>query len=215
MPEQSLLMEVYRLLYDHYGELNWWPANSVYEMMVGAVLTQNTAWSNVEKALEKLAPDVLPERVEEMSVEELADKIRPAGFFNQKARYLKSLTQWYKGYGYDPEAVEARDLKILRQEILALKGIGPETADSILLYGFNKPTFVIDAYTKRLLSRLRLIPSEKQDYEPLRARFQEALPKEVALYNNYHAMIVINAKTCCRKTSPLCDKCPLERVCGK
>lgn len=207
-------MEVYQHLYERYGQLDWWPANSLYEMMLGAVLTQNTAWSNVEKALERLGTHISPEEIEAMSEEELAEKIRPAGFFNQKALYIRALTQWYKGYGYRREAVEAKDLRFLRRELLEIKGIGRETADCILLYGFNKPTFVIDAYTKRLLARLRLVPSEKQDYEPLRLRFQEALPRDVFLYNNYHALIVINAKTCCRKKSPLCPQCPLESICG-
>jgi endonuclease-3 related protein len=203
------LTEVYDLLNARYGWLNWWPADTPYEVVAGAVLTQNTNWSNVEKALASFGGELSPELVEHMEEDELRDKIRPAGFFNQKAGYLKAVTRWYKGYTYDPEAVKSQDAGRLRAELLAVKGVGRETADSILLYAFGFPEFVVDAYTMRLLERLG---EPKMDYEGVKARFQAELPRDAGLYNNYHAAIVINAKEFCRK-KPVCGDCPLVEIC--
>ncbi len=203
------LKRIYDLLYARYGDLNWWPASSHYEVMVGAILTQNTAWSNVEKAIANFEDKLSPEYVEGLSLEKLSETIRPAGFFNQKSVYLKTLTEWYKGYNYSVEAVKSSKLDKLRKELLSLKGIGPETADSILLYAFEFPTFVVDAYTKRLLSRIPIdLPLE---YDAIKSFFESNLPKDVKLYNNFHALIVINAKEYC-KSKPRCDGCPLDKT---
>ncbi|MDR0324740.1 MAG: endonuclease III domain-containing protein, partial [Oscillospiraceae bacterium] len=157
--------DINRLLYGRYGDLGWWPAETPYEVMAGAILTQNTAWGNVEKAIARFEGNLTPERVEAMPPDELADTIRPAGFFNQKAGYLKTLTAWFKRYGYSAENASGRGLEPLREELLALRGIGKETADSILLYALELPTFVVDAYTSRLLTRLGCGPCPPLSYD--------------------------------------------------
>ena len=204
------ISKIYELLHSRYGNLNWWPANSPYEVIVGAVLTQNTNWSNVEKALANFNGAIEPEKVEQMPAEALKEIIRPAGFYNQKAVYLKAVTEWYKKYDYDVKKVQQHDLAFLRKELLAVKGIGKETADSILLYAFDLPTFVVDKYTCRLLERMGVdLP---KGYDGVKALFEKELPQDVALFNNYHACIVINAKEHC-KVKPVCDGCPLAALC--
>jgi endonuclease-3 related protein len=204
-----MLLSIYETLLAHYGALHWWPAQTPYEVMVGAVLTQNTAWANVEKAISNFGNTLSPENIAAMTLEELTDKIRPAGFFNQKAAYLKSVTAWYSAYGYDVPTVQKQPLSKLRAELLSTKGIGPETADSILLYAFGFPTFVVDAYTFRLCVRYPI--EAGKGYAAVKACFESQLPKSVEVYNNFHALIVINAKEHCRK-KPKCSGCPL---CGK
>lgn len=204
------LLLIYETLLAHYGELHWWPAKTPYEVIVGAVLTQNTAWGNVEKAIANFGGEILPEAVAAMPTEELVEVIRPAGFFNQKARYLKAVTAWYAGYDYDAPTVQKQPLGKLRPELLSTKGVGPETADSILLYAFGFPTFVVDAYTNRLCGRYPI--EAGKGYAALKAYFEEALPNSAEVYNNFHALIVINAKEHCRK-KPSCDGCPLSSVC--
>lgn len=205
------LMLIYETLLSHYGELHWWPARTPFEVIVGAVLTQNTAWSNVEKAIANF-DDLSPQKVENLSQSELAAIIRPAGFFNQKAAYLKAVTNWYAGYGYDVRNVQSHPLEKLRSELLTVKGIGPETADSILLYAFDLPTFVVDAYTVRLCERYPI--DAGKGYSAVKAFFEAGIPKEKTVYNNFHALIVINAKEHCKK-KPQCDSCPLRFNCTK
>ena len=206
------LNDMYSRLLDHYGDPRWWPAGSVYEVMTGAVLTQNTAWTNVEKAIAHFGDGLSPHVVASIDEESLRDIIRPAGSFNQKARCLKALTDWYALYGYDAEQVRRQPLAGLRGELLALKGIGPETADSILLYAFGFPSFVVDAYTMRLCGRYPLDAGE--DYHGVKSFFERHLERDVLLYNRFHALIVINAKAHCRK-KPLCAGCPLYDSCGR
>ena len=203
---------IYNTLLAHYGDLDWWPAAAPYEVIVGAVLTQNTAWGNVEKALANFGDRLSPELVQAVSNEELAEMIRPAGFFNQKAVYLKAVTDWYARYSFDVAAVQQEPLGKLRTELLDVKGIGRETADSVLLYAFELPTFVVDAYTVRLCERYPL--DAGKGYEAVKAYFESGIPKDVKAYNNYHALIVINGKEHCRK-KPLCDGCPLDGMCGR
>jgi len=204
------------LLYDallaQYGELGWWPAKTPYEVIVGAVLTQNTAWHNVEKAIRNFGGDFSAETVIDTGHAELAEIIRPSGFFNQKALYLKAVTAWYQGYGFDVATVRNEPLEKLRRELLAVKGLGKETADSILLYAFGFPTFVVDAYTVRLCERYPL--DAGKGYDAVKAFFEAKLPCSAALYNNFHAMIVINGKEHCKK-KPACGECPLVNRCGK
>jgi endonuclease-3 related protein len=176
------------------------------------VLTQNTAWGNVEKAIANFGGRLSPEAVAAMPVGELAQAIRPAGYFNQKAAYLKAVTAWYAGYGYSVPAVRRRPLAELRPELLATPGVGPETCDSILLYAFGFPTFVVDAYTVRLCGRYPL--EAGKGYAAVKAHFEAGLPEDAAVYNNFHAAIVINAKDHCRK-KPACGGCPLEGGCGR
>jgi endonuclease-3 related protein len=206
------LLSIYKTLLAHYGELHWWPARTPYEVMVGAVLTQNTAWSNVEKAIAGFGENLSPEAVAEAGIAELTETIRPSGFFNQKAGYLKAVTAWYAGYGYEAPAVQKEPLAKLRAELLATKGIGQETADSILLYAFGFPTFVVDAYTVRLCGRYPI--EAGKGYAAVKAHFEGNLPKSAEVYNGFHAQIVINAKEHCRK-KPICDGCPLSRTCGR
>lgn len=206
------ILSIYETLFAHYGDLHWWPAKTPYEVMVGAVLTQNTAWGNVEKAIANFGVSLAPETVLNMDVPELTDIIRPAGFFNQKAVYLKTLTQWFARYNFDVPTVQREPPNKLRADLLALKGIGKETADSILLYAFGFPTFVVDAYTVRLCERYPI--DAGNGYDAVKLYFETNLTRSAEVYNNCHALIVINGKQYCRK-KPLCDGCPLSDTCGK
>lgn len=205
--------EIYETFLAHYGDPKWWPAKTPYEVIVGAVLTQNTNWGNVEKAIANFGDNLSPEFVAETECETLAEIIKPAGFFNQKTRYLKAVTEWFEKYNYSVEKIRENKLHNLRRELLSINGIGKETADDILLYAFGFTTFVVDAYTIRLLLRL---PAELDDYsyDGAKKYFENNLPSDAQIYNNFHALIVINAKNHCKK-SPLCAGCPLEFKCGK
>ena len=203
---------LYSQLLDRYGDPRWWPAGSSYEMMAGAVLTQNTAWSNVEKAIASFGGGLSPQSVAASSLQELKDIIRPAGSFNRKAQCLKDLTAWYSSYGCDEERVRQQPMGKLRKELLAILGIGPETADSILLYAFGFPSFVVDAYTMRLCCRYPL--DAGKDYHAVKSFFESHIARDALLYNRFHALIVINAKEHCRK-KPLCAGCPLYETCGR
>ena len=188
-------------LQEHYGPQHWWPCQSGvrWEIITGAILTQNTAWTNVEKAIGNLlAADIMsPQRVLETAEPELQELIRPAGFFKQKCAYLKAVAQFI--IDYETELEKSDDVWTLRKQLLAVKGIGRETADSILLYAFNKPIFVIDAYTRRVAERhLSLVGCVH--YDVLQKTFMNALPCEAALYNEYHALLVALCKDSCRKS---------------
>lgn len=192
---------IYRALHEHFGPQDWWPMQGGFhprewEVEAGAVLTQNTSWNNVEIALANLkkAGVVSREHVSKMPEKELAGLIRPSGYYNQKARKLRLLA------GFSGE--------MTRENLLSIWGIGKETADSILLYAYGKPCFVVDTYTRRIFSRLGLI-GEDWDYERIREFFEENLPSEAGLYKEYHALIVELGKNFCRK-KPLCNRCPLE-----
>jgi endonuclease-3 related protein len=206
------LLSIYETLLAHYGELHWWPAKTPYEVIVGAVLTQNTAWGNVEKAIANFGGDLTPEFVADADTEKLTEIIRPAGFFNRKAVYLKAVTAWFAQYGCNVPTVQKQQLDKLHAELLKTKGVGQETADSILLYAFGFPTFVVDAYTQRLCDRYPIEASK--GYAAVKAYFEGNIPKSAEIYNNFHALIVINAKEHCRK-KPLCDGCPIGGVCGR
>jgi endonuclease-3 related protein len=206
------LTAIYDILCAHYGDPHWWPGDTPYEIIVGAVLTQNCAWHNVEKAIANFGGRLTPDFVLNAGAAELIEIIRPAGFFNQKAAYLKAVTAWFGTYGFNVPAVRREPLDKLRAELLAVKGVGNETADAILLYAFDLPTFVTDAYTARLCDRLPL--NAGNGYGQIKAYFEDNLPKDAAVYNNLHALIVINAKARCRK-QPICGGCPLEDVCEK
>ena len=210
--DRDQLMNIFDRLFTAYGPRHWWPAPTPYEMMVGAILTQNTAWTNVEKAIRNFNDRLYPEFVAAVSLEELAGIIKPCGYFNQKARCLKHLTSWFEAYNYDVSQVTRVDGQCLRQELLAVKGVGPETADSILLYALDQPFFVIDAYTRRLLTRLGWEVPVK--YDQLRLVMEVSLPRDTHLYGEFHALIVEHAKRHCRK-SPACLDCPLEDLCRK
>jgi len=211
---KNRLMEIFELLLDQYGPRFWWPAESPFEVCVGAILTQNTNWGNVEKAIINLKVEGIlsPEALRDVSVEQLAEVIRPAGFFNVKSKRLKDFIAYlFARHDGSLDAMFAGDWRELRRELQAVRGIGPESCDSILLYAGHEPTFVVDAYTKRLFSRLGLI-DENAPYEEVRTLFMAHLPADVELYNEYHALIVQHCKEFCRK-KPLCDRCPINQVC--
>lgn len=205
--------DIYKILDARYGDLNWWPGETPYEVIVGAVLTQNTAWSNVEKAIANFGGNHTPEIVQNVDIADLTDIIRPAGFFNQKAVYLKAVTEWFAGYDFNVSTVQKKPLEKLRSELLSVKGVGKETADSILLYAFGFPSFVVDAYTVRLCQRYPI--DTGTGYDAVKAYCENNLPRSVEVYNNFHALIVINGKDHCRKKKPLCGSCPLGKSCGK
>jgi endonuclease III related protein len=210
---EILLMEVFEALFKRYGALNWWPAETPFEVCVGAILTQNTNWVNVEKAVVNLkrAGVLSAEALHEMEKERLAELIRPSGFFNVKSDRLKEFVGWMLDRYGSLDAMFNGEWQPLREELLAVRGIGRETCDSILLYAGDKPSFVVDAYTRRLFSRLGLV-GESAGYEELRALFMNALPHDRALFNEYHALIVEHYKRHCRK-KPLCEGCPLKGLC--
>jgi len=206
------LLPLYETLKAHYGDLRWWPARTPYEVMVGAVLTQNTAWHNVEQAIINLGDMLSPTAILKTDVVTLADKIKPSGFFQQKANYIKALTSWFSVYGFDINAVRSKPLAEVRAELLSVRGVGQETADAILLYAFGFPSFVIDAYTMRLCCRYPIYAGKK--YEAVKVFFENRLPQSVDIYNHFHALIVTNGKEHCQK-EPLCGECPICSQCKK
>ena len=202
---------MYDRMHGHFGPQGWWPAETPLEMIVGAVLTQNTNWGNVEKALANLKErDLLTlDRLHRLPPETLADAIRPAGYYNIKAGRLKNLIRYVmEEHEGSLSRMLDEDRRTLREGLLGVKGIGPETADSIVLYGAHQPVFVVDAYTHRILSRHGLA-EEQASYDELQALFMDTLPEDVPLYQEFHALIVRTGKEYCRKT-PLCDRCPVR-----
>lgn len=199
----------------HFGPLHWWPANSPFEVVIGAILTQNTAWRNVEYAIANLkqAQALTPAAIGQLSASELQQLIRPAGFFRQKAERLQLFAaHLFAHHQGELSHLLAGELDRVRQELLSLKGVGPETADSILLYAGGLPSFVVDAYTRRLLTRLGLLQGD-ESYEQLRSRFMTELPHDPDLFNEYHALIVETCKHYCHKRRPHCSPCPLRSNC--
>lgn len=209
--ETQLLGEIFRRMTRHYGPLHWWPGETPFEVMVGAILTQNTAWGNVEKAIQNLKQGRLfdPKKLLSLPPKNLARFIKPAGYFNVKTKRLRNFLKFLlKETGGDIAKLRRRRLASLRGKLLKVNGVGPETADSILLYALNKPIFVIDAYTKRILARHYLGP-KNGDYESWQKFFMERLKKNRAYFNEYHAQLVNIGKDFCRK-QPRCHQCPLN-----
>ncbi|MBN1818639.1 MAG: endonuclease III domain-containing protein [Sedimentisphaerales bacterium] len=207
------LMEIYNRLLDRFGPQHWWPGDTPFEVMIGAILTQNTNWQNVEKAIGNLkrADCLSVEAMHGLKPEQLAELIRPAGYYNIKARRLKNYLDWlFARFDGDLVRMESADTYSLREELLAIHGIGAETADSILLYALNRCVFVVDAYTCRVLARHGLLEPEA-GYEQVREMFESALPPEAPLYNEYHALLVRVGKEHC-KPKPKCSGCPLEEM---
>ena len=211
MNNAKTILKIYQRMFDALGPQQWWPGETPFEVVIGAILTQNTNWSNVEKAIKNLktAGMLSPGGIQELSLPELAQLIRPSGFFNVKARRVKTFINWlFSRYEGNLSSMFAQDLQTLRDELLSVKGIGPETADSILLYAGNLPTFVVDAYTHRIFSRHGFI-SEESTYDEMKTFFEENLPKDVKLYNEYHALLVNIGKMFC-KPKKVCEQCPLR-----
>jgi len=207
------LLEIYNRLYSCYGPQRWWPGESQFEIIVGAILTQNTNWTNVEKAIANLKKGgcLTPSGLHELPLDRLAQLIRPAGYFNIKAQRLKCFLDWlFEDYDGLLESLEMLSPSTLREKLLAVKGIGPETADSICLYAFKKPIFVVDAYTARIFGRHSMI-EPGSGYADIQEMFHEGLDKNARLFNEFHALIVQVGKKHC-KPKPLCKDCPLEEL---
>ncbi|WP_045215482.1 endonuclease III domain-containing protein [Desulfonatronovibrio magnus] len=213
MNRASLLLEMYQAMYDKLGPSNWWPGETPFEVAVGAILTQNTNWKNVEKAILNLKSRQMlePDKMFFMTDETMASLIRPAGYFRIKTRRLKNFLLFlHNECGLNISVLEKYNVDAVREKLLLVKGIGPETADSIILYALNKPSFVVDTYTQRLLNRHGII-HEDAGYDEIREMFMSNLPEDTYLYNEYHALLVRVAKKWCRKKQPQCADCPLER----
>ncbi len=209
---RDLLMEIYHRLYSAFGPQHWWPGDGPVEVMVGAVLTQNTNWANVEKAINNLkqAGCLDLASLNRISVDELAVLIRPSGYYNVKARRLKALVEFIcREFSCRVEDMEKVETYKLRERLLGISGLGPETVDSILLYALGRPIFVVDAYTKRIFSRHGLC-FEDVDYQELQCQIMASLDPDVGLFNEYHALLVRLGKEYCRKTNPNCLGCPLN-----
>lgn len=204
--------DIYDKLSDRYGPQNWWPAKTPFQMMIGAILVQNTNWRNVDKALTKVNPYLTPKSIESLPTDQLAQLIRSSGFFNIKAKRIQAYVAWFKTYDYDVDKVKKVNQQQLRHELLDVNGIGRETADVMLLYAFDKPVFVVDAYARRIFYRLGFdMPSS---YDSFRKMVEKELPESLTIYNEYHALLVEHAKVHCKAT-PICNGCPLFSVCER
>jgi len=211
MKRKPPLKNIYERLFRAWGPQGWWPGRTRFEIAVGAILTQNTAWTNVEKAIRRLkqAGALNLQVMHNADLEHLADWIRPAGYFNVKARRLRAFTTMIVDrYEGSLNKLFALDTESLRRELLAVNGIGPETADSIVLYAAKRPVFVVDAYTRRFMVRHGWL-SDQAVYDEVAEVFTRALPRDVSLYNEFHALIVVLGKNLCRP-KPKCDECPLK-----
>ena len=210
----AIFLKIYDLLFLRYGPQHWWPGDSPFEVMVGAILTQSAAWRNVEKAITNLktAGVMSPAALREVPTSELAQLIHPSGYYNAKAIKLQALVRWLsESCGDNLNTLFVMETDFLRRQLLAVHGIGPETADSILLYAGNKPVFVVDAYTRRILNRLDLKP-ENDTYDAWKTLFTNHLPEKAEIFNEYHALLVRLGKEACRK-QPVCDNCCLREIC--
>ncbi|MCI1882307.1 MAG: endonuclease [Sporolactobacillus sp.] len=207
----SLYLTRYRILLDTYGPQHWWPANSTFEMLIGAILTQNTNWRNVARALDNLRPYLDPQSMQRLSDERLNTLIRPSGFYRLKTARIRHFLSWYRHYDFDPQKAARADGRRLRRELLEVNGIGRETADAMLVYGFGKSFFIADAYARRLF--LRLGDRLPKTYDALRRQVETQLPDDPAIYREYHALIVEHGKRCCR-AKPDCRFCPLTAMCA-
>jgi len=207
---QIKLFDIYNKLYKRFGSQNWWPADTDFEVVIGAILTQNTAWSNVEKAIANLKKKRLlsAKKLRALKLVRLAELIRPSGYYNIKTKRIRAfLDCLFSDYNGSLKKMFKSDLSRLRQALLGINGIGPETADSIILYAANRPVFVVDAYTRRIFSRHDIIKPEAT-YDQIQRFFMDNLPLDRSLFNEYHALIVELGKNIC-KTKPRCDICPI------
>jgi endonuclease III related protein len=212
-PAQTAPSLYYHALFDHLGPQNWWPARTPFEVIVGAILTQNTSWTNVERAIANLRREHLlnPRALERVPFARLASLIRSSGYFRQKAKKLKAFVRFLRTeYSGSLARMFRTPTLELREKLLAVHGIGPETADSILLYAGKKDVFVVDAYTRRIFSRHGWVPDDVS-YEKLRSKIEAALPRDVSRYNEFHALLVMAGKNWCRTREPRCSECPLGK----
>ena len=214
---KPLLIEIYHRLLEAYGPQGWWPAESRFEMIAGAILTQSAAWRNVERALDNLRSAGVEtwRAVHELPLEELAGLVRPSGYYNAKARKLKAFAAHVcVDHDGDLDGMFAADTKMVRGELLGIHGIGPETADDILVYAAGKPSFVIDAYTIRILKRVGLAPVNRDNYDGWQAMFHAGIPADTQVYNEFHALLDRHHKETCNKNAPRCGGCCLQDICA-
>ena len=200
-------------MYSHYGPQGWWPGDTPFEIAVGAILTQNVAWVNVSKAIANLKEEklVTPKKLAGADPDIVKSLIRPAGYYNQKAQTLRDFLSWFSRYRYSFSMLQKRSTDELRRELIMINRIGPETADSILLYALERKLFVVDAYTKRIFSRVGVL-NEKEGYQQVQEFFHRDFSGEIQEYNEYHALIVAHGKDVCKK-NPLCDHCCIKNLC--
>jgi endonuclease III related protein len=216
MKNQKELLDIYASLFRAFGHRNWWPADGPFEVIVGAILTQNVAWKNAKKAIDNLkeAQKLDPIALRESRPEDIAPLIRSSRFYNMKAVKIKNFMDFYfSEYGGSLEKMSSEDPAALRKKLLAVKGLGEETADAIMLYACSMPIFVVDAYTRRIFSRYGIFTDEPS-YGEVQEYFMENLPGDPALFNDFHAQIVHLGHAIC-KTSPVCDSCPIARIKGR
>ena len=215
MSNPAFFHQVFTLLLKEYGEQNWWPADTPFEVMLGAILTQNTSWTNVERAITALKEvcELTPAGILSLTLEQLQDAIRTSGYYRQKSLRVQGFCRFLmEEYGGDISRMDGIETGELRARLLSFKGVGPETADSILLYALNRPIFVVDTYTIRLFSRLGLC-EEIVKYNQVQSLFMDKLEHDALMFNEYHALIVKHAKEKCRKRMPECVECPLAELC--
>ena len=215
MRKRISLNRIYRLLLKEYGEQGWWPGKTDFEIVIGAILTQNVSWSNVTTALKNLKQRGLlnPRSLFRKPDQEIAPLIRPTGYYNQKATKIKNFLHWFRKYNFSFARLKKIEPSILREQLLSINGIGPETADSILLYALLKRIFVVDAYTRRIFTRLGILTGDER-YSDIQAVFHGGFQGEVQDYNEYHALIVNHGKYICKK-KPICGQCSLVDYCEK
>ncbi len=209
--KKYIFLRIYKTLFKYYGPQHWWPGEIPFEIMIGAILTQNTSWRNVELAINNLKERGLltPQGINKMSIQRFRKLIRPAGFFNIKAERIRTFVRYFlKEYKGNIRKMQKEETSFLREKILAIKGIGPETCDSILLYALEKPVFVVDAYTRRVFSRHNIISGEAT-YSEIQLVFENNLKRDASLFNEYHALIVRLAKDKCKAKEYDCESCPL------
>ncbi len=204
---------LYELMSARFGFLNWWPGDSADEVLIGAILTQNTSWKNVEKAISNLknAKMLSIEKLAKTNLDQLQGMIKPSGYYRQKAKTLKEICIYILSKYGTLDNFFSQELYSMRKELLSLNGIGPETADAIILYAAEKSIFVIDSYTKRIMRRVYAM-NEEPKYEALQELLQKTIPQKLPIYKDFHAQFVELGKTYCRK-KPLCDNCPLGGIC--
>ncbi|MGB9855460.1 MAG: endonuclease III domain-containing protein [Caldisericum exile] len=217
---QKLISKTFNLLVEYFGRQNWWPAETPFEVIVGSILTHQTSWKNVEKAITRLKKNGLldPKALFSLPIEKLAELIRETGFYRLKAQRLKNFLEFFKNYNFDLDKLKDKDIFSLREELLSVKGIGKETADSIILYALNKPIFVVDNYTKRFGMRLGIL-DEDISYDKVRDLFESSLKNKdinitLQTFKEMHALIVELGKNFC-KNKPNCNNCPLNKDCLK
>ena len=209
----SVLPHIYKTLYTTFGSQHWWPGDTPFEIMIGAILTQNTNWRNVSTAIDNIKRAGLMNPKKLLRQQKIIpDLIRPTGYYKVKTKRLIAFLEYFVArYGGDIKTMKKKKTEALRNELLSIPGIGQETADSILLYGVARPIFVIDAYTRRIFSRHHIFEYDQQ-YDEIRRLFEHNLPRSVQLYNEYHALLVKLGKEYCKKSEPLCLHCPLHNI---